>query len=119
MNSNLIEQKKNMHLYFQVGNNKYAVNSENVLEIMKLPALDYPQKLPNNIVGLLKYNNFVINVVDVRFYLNIDVKPYTPQNELLIVKTDELIFGIITDKVIGILPFDSALVDALSYVHIE
>ena len=115
MNSNLIEQKKNMHLYFQVGNNKYAVNSENVLEIMKLPALDYPQKLPNNIVGLLKYNNFVINVVDVRFYLNIDVKPYTPQNELLIVKTDELIFGIITDKVIGILPFDSALVDAIPY----
>ena len=65
MNSNLIEQKKNTHLYFQVGDNKYAVDSENVLEIMKLPALDYPQKLPNNIVGLLKYNNFVINVVDV------------------------------------------------------
>ena len=115
MNNNLIEQKKNTHLYFQVGNNKYAVNSENVLEIMKLPALDYPQKLPNNIVGLLKYNNFVINVVDVRFYLNIDVKPYTPQNELLIVKTDELIFGIITDKVIGILRFDSTLVDAIPY----
>ena len=115
MNNNLIEQKKNTHLYFQVGDNKYAVDSENVLEIMKLPALDYPQKLPNNIVGLLKYNNFVINVVDVRFYLNIDVKPYTPQNELLIVKTDELIFGIITDKVIGILPFDSAFVDAIPY----
>ena len=48
MNSNLIEQKKNTHLYFQVGDSKYAVNSENVLEIMKLPALDYPQKLPNN-----------------------------------------------------------------------
>lgn len=115
MSSNLIEQKKNTHLYFQVGDNKYAVDSENVLEIMKLPALDYPQKLPNNIVGLLKYNNFVINVVDVRFYLNIDVKPYTPQNELLIVKTDELIFGIITDKVIGILPFESAFVDAIPY----
>ena len=115
MNNNLIEQKKNTHLYFQVGDNKYAVDSENVLEIMKLPALDYPQKLPNNIVGLLKYNNFVINVVDIRFYLNIDVKPYTSQNELLIVKTDELIFGIITDKVIGILPFDSAFVDAIPY----
>lgn len=116
MNSNnLIEQKKNTHLYFQIGDNKYAVNSENVLEIMKLPALDYPQKLPNNIVGLLKYNNFVINIVDIRFYLDIEVKPYTVHNELLIVKTDELIYGIITDKVIGILPFDSALVDAIPY----
>ena len=44
--NNYLEQKKNTHLYFRIGENKYAVNSDNVLEIMKLPALDYPQKLP-------------------------------------------------------------------------
>jgi purine-binding chemotaxis protein CheW len=114
--SNYIEQKKNMHLYFQVGDSKYAINTDNVLEIMKLPALDYPQKLPNNIVGLLKYNNFVINVIDIRFYLDIEVLPYTTENELLIVKTDESIFGIITDKVIGILSFNAALVDSIPFV---
>lgn len=116
MNNNYLEQKKNTHLYFQIGKNKYAINTANVLEIMKLPALDYPQKLPNNIIGLLKYNNFVINVVDIRFYLNIDVSPYNFHNELLIVKTDEVIFGIITDKIIGILPFDTALVDQIPFV---
>lgn len=120
MNSNnyieQIEQKKNVHLYFQIGDSKYAINSDNVLEIMKLPALDYPQKLPNNILGLLKYNNFVINVVDIRFYLNIEVQPYTTHNELLIIKTDENIFGIVADKVIGILSFDSALTDAIPFV---
>ena len=116
MNSNnYIEQKKNTHLYFSVGGNKYAVNSDNVLEIMKLPQLDYPQKLPNNIVGLLKYNNFVINVVDIRFYLNMEVQPYSTNNELIIIKTDEVIFGIITDKVLGILAFDAANVDAIPY----
>jgi len=116
MNNNYLEQKKNTHLYFQLGKNKYAINTANVLEIMKLPALDYPQKLPNNIIGLLKYNNFVINVVDIRFYLNIDVTEYNSHNELLIVKTDEVIFGIITDKIIGILPFDTALVDQIPFV---
>ena len=116
MNNNYIEQKKNTHLYFQVGKNSYAINTSNVLEIMKLPALDYPQKLPNNIIGLLKYNNFVINIVDIRFYLNIEVTPYNSHHELLIVKTDEVIFGIITDKIIGILPFDSALVDQIPFV---
>jgi len=116
MNNNYLEQKKNTHLYFQIGKNKYAINTSNVLEIMKLPALDYPQKLPNNIIGLLKYNNFVINVVDIRFYLNIDVTPYDSHSELLIVKTDEVIFGIITDKIIGILPFDTALVDQIPFV---
>lgn len=116
MNNNYLEQKKNTHLYFQIGENKYAINTANVLEIMKLPALDYPQKLPNNIIGLLKYNNFVINVVDIRFYLNIEVTPYNSHNELLIVKTDEVIFGIVTDKIIGILPFDTALVDQIPFV---
>jgi len=116
MSNNYIEQKKNTHLYFQVGENKYAVDADNVLEIMKLPALDYPQKLPNNIVGLLKYNNFVINIVDLRFYLNIEVTPYNTNNELLIVKTDEAIFGIITDKIMGILPFDSAQTDQIPFV---
>ncbi len=116
MNNNYIEQKKNTHLYFQIGGNKYAIDTSNVLEIMKLPELDYPQKLPNNIIGLLKYYNFVINIVDIRFYLNIDVTPYNSHNELLIVKTDEVIFGIITDSVIGILPFDTAQMDQIPFV---
>lgn len=117
MNSNnYIEQKKNTHLYFRVGGNKYAVNTDNVLEIMKLPELDYPQKLPNNIIGLLKYNNFVINVIDIRFYLNINVPQYNTNNELLIIKTDEIIFGVIADKVLGILPFDASKIDAIPFV---
>lgn len=115
-NNNYIEQKKNTHLYFKIGEHQYAINSNNILEIIKLPALDYPQKLPNNIVGLLKYNNFVINVIDIRYYLNIEVAPYSVNNELIIVKTDEVIFGIITDRVIGILPFDTSQMDAIPFV---
>ncbi len=117
MNSiNYIEQKKNSHLFFKLGDNKYAVNTSNVLEIMKLPMLDYPQKLPNNIVGLLKYNNFVINVIDIRFYLDINVSGYSVDSELLIVKTDETIFGIITDQIIGISPFESSKIDTIPFV---
>ncbi len=115
-NNNYIEQKKNTHLYFKIGNSTYAVNTANILEIMKLPALDYPQKLPNNIVGLLKYNNFVINIIDIRFYLNIEVQKYNVNSDLIIVKTDETIFGIITDKIIGIMPFESSMVDTIPFV---
>ena len=115
MNNDYIEQKKNTHLYFQLGENCYAVNTSNVLEIIKLPALDYPQKLPNNIIGLLKYNNYVINVIDIRFYLDIKVNEYSVHNDLLIVKTDEVIFGIITDKIMGILPMDTAYIDPIPF----
>ncbi len=112
----LLEQSKNNHLFFRIGDIKYAVNSNCVLEILKLPQLDYPQKLPNNIVGLMKYNNFVINVVDIRFYLNIEPSPYSTSNEVLIIKTDESIIGIIVDNVEGILPFVANKVDSLPFV---
>lgn len=114
-NEYLLEQNKVKHLYFRVGDIKYAVNSNSVLEIIKLPMLDYPQQMPNNIVGLMKYNNFVINVVDIRFYLNIQPQPYTTSNEVLVVKTDEAIIGIIVDNVEGILPFITNKVDTLPF----
>lgn len=105
-NTNLIEDSENIYLSFDIGYSKYAINIAHVVEIMKLPLLDYPQKLANNVVGLLNYNNFTISVLDLRFYLNIKVTPYSVSNQLLIVKTDETMFGLIIDKVDDIVSFD-------------
>lgn len=119
--NNVIENSENLYLYFTCGQNKYALNIKEIVEIMKLPQLDYPQKLANNIVGLLNYNNFTINILDLRFYLNIKVTPYSVSNQVLIVKTDESIFGLIIDKVEDVIsleetkikPFDSSESDRI------
>ena len=113
MNNNLLEQKKYMHLYFNVGEKFYAIDTDNIAEIIQLPLLEYPQKLPNNIVGLLKYNNRVINIADIRFYTNDEVEPYTTQNKVIITKIDGFIFGIIAEKIMGIIPFDAELTNKL------
>jgi len=81
---------------------------------MKLPLLDYPQRLPNNAVGLLQYNNFNLNVLDLRFYLDINVKPYSISNQLLIVKTDESMFGLIIDKAGSIIELNNSKFEYLS-----
>ncbi|MCQ2789609.1 MAG: chemotaxis protein CheW, partial [bacterium] len=101
INNNFIvkeTQAQNLFLSFKLGENKYAINVSNVVEIMNLPQLDYPQKLYENIVGLLNYNDFNINVLDLRFYLNIKPEKYSVSTKLLIVKTDEMFFGLIIDK---------------------
>ncbi len=113
-NNELSENNQNLYLYFNLGDNKYAINTQNVVEIMKLPMLDYPQKLPNNIVGLLNYNNFTINILDLRFYLNLKVEPYSVLNQLLVVKTDETIFGIIIDKVEDIISLNPEKIEPFS-----
>lgn len=112
-NNSLVENNENLHLYFNLGNSKYAVNTLQVVEVIKLPLLDYPQKLANNIVGLLNYNNFTINVLDLRFYLDLPITPYSVANQLLIVKTDETIFGLIIDKVEDIILFEQSKIEPL------
>ena len=113
-NNDILENNDNLYLYFTIGENKYAINTSRVVEIMKLPLLEYPQKLPNNAVGLLSYNNFTINVLDIRFYLDIKVTPYSLSNQLLVVKTDESFFGLIINKVEDIIQFDQGKIDHFS-----
>lgn len=110
----ILNNDQNTYLYFKLGENKYAIKVEQIMEIIKLPLLDYPQKLPNNAIGLLKYNNFTINVLDLRFYLNVEVTPYNVSNQILIVKTDETIFGLLIDKAQDIFSLDSSNVEVFS-----
>lgn len=100
---------------FSLGNNKYAVTVENVLEVMDLPHLDYPQKLPANIIGLLKFNNLSVNVLDVRFYIDIPIEKYTINNKLILIKTDETIFALVVDSIENIIDIGIDKIERLSY----
>jgi purine-binding chemotaxis protein CheW len=108
LSNDIIENEGNLYLYFKLGNNKYALNVNQIIEIIQLPLLDYPQKLSNNIIGLLNYNNLTINILDLRFYLKLKVTPYSINNQILIIKTEENIFGLIIDAVENIISLDSS-----------
>ena len=100
---------------FSLGENKYTVAIESVLEVMKLPHLDYPQKLPANIVGILKFNSMSVNVLDIRFYLDIPVEKYSISNNLIIIKTDETIFALVVDKIEDIVDIGLDKIERLPY----
>ncbi len=118
-NNQIVDNDETQYLYFSLGKKKYAIEVSQVVEIMKLPYLEYPQKLKNNIIGLLNYNNFTLNVLDIRFYLNIQVTPYCLSNQLLVVKTDESMFGLIIDKVEDIIFIEQSKTDYAAQVKKE
>ena len=107
------ENKRNSYMVFDCANTKYAVNIDNVIEVMKLPALEYPQKLPNNTIGLLKYDNLMINIFDIRCYFDIEVKTYNVSTKLIILKTDESIFGIIAEDIDDIVDINPEFIQKL------
>lgn len=114
LNNDNFEIQQN--LYFTLNDSKYAIPLKNVVEVMKLPALAYPQKLPNNIVGILNFNNLNINVLDIRFYLDMPISKYSVNNKLIIVKTDESLFGIIAENIENIIDFENSKIERLPYV---
>lgn len=118
-NNNIFQDSEKQYLFFTLGDSKYALSISQVVEIMKLPMLEYPQKLANNIVGLLNYNNFTINILDLRFYLGINVTPYSVANQLIIVKTDESIFGLIIDKIGDIISIEQSQTEYFPVVSEE
>lgn len=114
--TNNFNQEVQKYIYFRIGKNFYSLPLESVLEVMDLPKLEYPQKLPANFVGVLKFNNIVVNVLDIRFYLGIELESYSISNKLIIVKTDEILFGLIVDEIVDIVDFEVRKIEHLPFV---
>ncbi len=91
--------ENNLYLCFELDEKTYAIDSERIMEVMMLPSLSMPQKLPENVIGILNYNGILINVIDIRKILNLPQKSYSATNQLIIIRAEESLFAIITDKV--------------------
>lgn len=93
----------------------YALNAENVMEILKFVELSHPEKLPSHIVGLFEYGDKIINIVDIKSVLNIESSPYDINSMIVIVKVGEDIFGIMVNKVLDVKRVNASNMQAVPY----
>lgn len=120
-NNNGFSETNNEFVFFKLGEKSYAIHTSHTIEVLKLPKLEYPQRLPKHIVGILNYNNLTINIIDLRSILGIDNIQYDINHHLMIVSTQEAIFGIIVDKITDIhtiLPSDIEVLPYTSSSHL-
>lgn len=111
------DKKQDLYMVFRCSETKYAVNIYDVLEVMKMPLLEYSKRMPNNSIGLLKYDNLMINVFDIRFYFDANVDKYDVYTKLIILKTDESIFGIVADNIDDIISIEDSNIDAIPFTE--
>lgn len=106
---NLPEKKKEEKIFtfLQISSDVYAINSLNVLEIIKLLELSVPEKLPSHIAGLFEYDGKFIPVVDIRSILGLEQKPYSINSMVVILQSESCRFGVIVNKVIDIKRIDA------------
>ena len=91
--------KNTQFLCFNVGKKKYAIPAFNVIEIIELPLIETTGNKNPNTIGFLNFNNLLINLIDIRLYLQEEIEKYSVSNKVILAKTDEIMFGIIADSV--------------------
>ena len=106
---------ENYCLIFSLEGKSYGINVDNVLEIIKIPQLDIPQKMPKHILGVITYNNISMNIIDLYSILAHSSHKYSIDSQVIIVRTVESIFGILTDKVIDVKLIRESNIRALPY----
>lgn len=103
-------QENDIYIFVKIGNSSYAFPALHVLEIIKLVELEYPEKMPYFVAGILEYKGKVIHIVDLRSVLKIEPKEYDANTHILIMQGKESVYGIIVDYISDIKKIDTSIV---------
>ena len=93
----------------------YGIKAKNVLEIVKVMELDYLNKMPSCILGIIEYEQAPISVIDLREVFKNKRITYDLSAKILILKTEETVVSIICDKVLDIEKLNKEKIHNLPY----
>ena len=100
---------------FRLNGKLYSILPKRILEIIKFIELEIPEKLPKDVAGIIKYDSFFINVIDLKSLFGLETTAYTPENKIVIVSLDDSIFAIIVDEIIGNKKIDLSTIQLSPY----
>lgn len=101
--NNLIAQKNDKnYTLIEIADKKYALLTKNVLEIIKIVELEYPLEMPPSVLGLIKYEDKPISVVDLREIFKKERITYDTSAKIIIAKTKNAVLALVCDKVTDI-----------------
>lgn len=103
-------QENDIFIFVKIGSSSYAFPALHVLEIIKLVELEYPEKMPYFVAGILEYKGKVIHIVDLRSVLKIEPKEYDASTHILIMQGKENVYGIIVDYISDIKKIDTSII---------
>lgn len=90
MNNNYIaleskEDKQMSYMVFFVNGNRYAVETDNVVEVVNMPEMHFPSSLPRGIIGIFDYKGKLIKAVDLCPFLGFSTSEFSVNNRFIIV----------------------------------
>lgn len=103
LNNEETQDDSSLYIFFTIADKIYAVEASYVIEVIMLPMIEIPQKMPVSIAGFMNYNSLTINVLNLRHILYLEQKQFNVNDRAIIIKTDEMIFAIVADNILDIM----------------
>ena len=88
-------------LEFILADERYAIDSTYVSEVIPLKDLTSLPCTPDFILGIINVRGKIISVIDLKKFFNLPEKGITNLNRVIIVKHDGIELGILADEIAG------------------
>ncbi len=110
-----IRNSDNYYIVFHLNEKQYAINIQNVMEVINIPEIEIPIITPEGIIGMFNYNGHMIKAVDINPLLGFETLPFSINNQLIIAVVEDNCFAIHTEKIINIVQLDDELIQPIPF----
>lgn len=94
-------------LEFVLGQEKYAIKTENLKEIIASDSITEVPCTPSFIYGIINIRGKIVSVIDLKKYLHLDYIGITDKTSIVVAIHNEELIGIIVDQINGIRNIDT------------
>lgn len=99
-------------LEFQLGHERYAVETCYVREAHPLDNLTTLPNVPNFVMGLMNIRGEILSVVDIKRFFGLPEKGITHLDKVIVLEFRGMIFGIVADELDGVRRLSTTEMDA-------
>ena len=97
------DTQKDKYLTFKIENEIFAIEIKDVVEIIKVQAITDIPESKDYIKGVINLRGKIIPVIDIRLRFKKKEKQYDDRTCIIVVFVDEIIMGLIVDRVSEVL----------------
>ncbi|CEN21396.1 chemotaxis protein CheW [Paraclostridium sordellii] len=99
-NEEIIENKiDDLYMVFIINNQKYALSSKYIIEIIEMLPITKVPFLPNYMKGIINLRSTIIPVMDARMRFDMEPIEYNERTCIIIIENDSNKIGLIVDAV--------------------
>jgi purine-binding chemotaxis protein CheW len=98
---------------FLLSTEKYAIDAAFVTEVLSFRNMTPVPQAPHFVVGLMNIRGRILSIVNLMSYLDRKEAGTTAQNKIIILKHEQMEFGIVVDEILGTTYLDMTLLGTL------